>query len=63
MADIGEIGLLGLAMNQAVSMFNYIQQLRAADGDEQVLRLGVNVITLPWFVPFAGPGGGAEYLN
>jgi Ca2+-binding RTX toxin-like protein len=57
LADLGEIGFLGLAMNQAVSMFNYIQQLRAAKDDTHVLRLGLNVITLPGILPSPVPAG------
>ena len=56
-ADIGEIGLMGLALEQAVSLFNYIQQLRADATNTEVLRLGLNVITLPGLLPSPVPAG------
>lgn len=40
-SDVGEIGFLGLAFRQAVSLFNYVQELSAPQGQEGVLRLTV----------------------
>lgn len=56
-ADLLEIGLLGLALNQAASMFNYIQQLRADAADTQVLRLELNVVTQFSIFPSPVPAG------
>jgi Ca2+-binding RTX toxin-like protein len=38
-ADITEIGTIGLALNQAVSLFNYVQRLQAEEGRTDVLQL------------------------
>jgi pimeloyl-ACP methyl ester carboxylesterase len=38
-ADIGQIGMIGLALDQTVSMINFIAQLRADEGTENVDRL------------------------
>jgi len=40
-ADFGDIGGLGLALGQAVSLFNYIERLSAEDSDRAVLQLAL----------------------
>lgn len=40
-SDIGQIGLLGAAFNQLVSLFNYVQELKEPAGATDVLRLEV----------------------
>ncbi len=42
-ADILEIGLIGMSLSQATSLFNYIQRLRAPRGDANVLQLELRV--------------------
>ncbi|MDD2893429.1 MAG: lipase family protein [Halothiobacillaceae bacterium] len=44
-SDIGQIGFLGAAFNQLVSLFNYVQELKAPAGATDVLRL--EVVQLP----------------
>lgn len=41
-----DIGLLGLALDQAVSLFNYVQRLRAEAGAGDVLQLELNLLAL-----------------
>ena len=38
-ADIADIGIFGLAIHQAVGLFNYVMRLRAAPGESNVLQL------------------------
>jgi VCBS repeat-containing protein len=40
-SDIGQIGLIGAALNQLTSLFNYVQELKAPAGATNVLRLEV----------------------
>lgn len=40
-SDVGQIGFLGAAFNQLVSLFNYVQELKAAASATNVLRLEV----------------------
>ncbi|MGH8120600.1 MAG: hypothetical protein ACRESK_08310, partial [Gammaproteobacteria bacterium] len=56
-ADLDQIGLMGMALEQAVSLFNYIQTLRSDATDTQVLRLDLNVSTLPGLYPSPVPAG------
>ncbi|MBI2994129.1 MAG: putative Ig domain-containing protein [Gammaproteobacteria bacterium] len=44
-ADIQDIGLVGLAIKQCVSMFNYVQCLKADTSDNQVLQLTLHTET------------------
>ena len=42
-ADLLEMGLIGMSLSQATSMFNYVQRLRAPSGDNSVLQLELRV--------------------
>lgn len=42
-ADLHQIGEYGMAISQAVSLFNYIQRLRAPAWDKQVLQLDLRL--------------------
>lgn len=46
-ADLQEIGEYGMAISQAVSLFNYVQQLTAPTAKTDVLRLELNVSLIP----------------
>ena len=56
-ADLAEIGLAGLALNQAVSLFNYVQRLRADATDTQVVRVDLKISSLPGVLPSPVPDG------
>jgi Ca2+-binding RTX toxin-like protein len=46
-ADLGEIRLDGMAISQAVSLFNYVQRLRADEGSTGVLQLTLHAGPMP----------------
>lgn len=46
-ADIAEIGVLGMALTQAVSMANLLQRLRASTADTSVKQFGVSSALQP----------------
>ena len=56
-ADIGQIGLIGMALAQTVSMVNYIRRLAAPAGTP-VLQLKVNTSSTPPIVPYVTASGG-----
>jgi len=56
-SDIGQIGLLGGALAQVVSMFNYVQELKAPAGAQNVLRLELKTSELE------PPQGGINYIT
>jgi len=51
-ADLNEIGAYGMAISQAVSLFNYVQRLRAPVSDVFVPQLILNIGPIP---PSIGP--------
>ncbi len=75
-ADLTEIGFVGMAVTQAVSLFNYVQRLQAAKGADVVqLTLktgiapdGVNTVDIApgidfWFETATAQGAGLELLS
>lgn len=46
-ADLVEIGIVGMSLSQATSMFNYIQRLVAPSGAEDVLQLQIHASDTP----------------
>jgi Ca2+-binding RTX toxin-like protein len=56
-ADLIEIGRLGLALDQAVSLFNYVQVLKADAGDTGVLQLTPRVAAVIEGLPSPVPDG------
>lgn len=55
-SDVGQIGFLGGAFNQVVSLFNYVQELKASSSDNNVLRLVVRESN-------EMPVGGVKYVK
>jgi len=55
-SDLGQIGLMGGAFNQLVSLFNYVQELKAATSNHNVLRLEVHV-------DLVAPPAGTPYIR
>lgn len=66
-ADIAEIGILGVALSQAVSTFNYVQQLRAAPNQLAVPQLRMTTVLrglpVPPGVQSVDIGVGRVYLE
>ena len=46
-SDVGQIGFLGGALNQVVSLFNYVQELKAPSSSRSALRLEVRKTLVP----------------
>jgi Ca2+-binding RTX toxin-like protein len=55
-ADIQQIGLVGIALKQVASLFNYMQELRAANGVTGVVRLEVRESSEP-------PSDGVKHVS
>lgn len=53
---VGDIGLLGLALDQAVSLFNYLQRLCAPEGAHGVLQVDLRI-------GLAGPSAGTPVVE
>lgn len=46
-ADLFELGLIGTSLSQAVSLFNYVERLRAPAGSMEVLQLALRITETP----------------